>query len=640
MAWFENYTREAIAAPVNLENAAKYAWYRIPASDWISRPGVIFTDVNYLQDRLAQHADANSGLLKRQIDARFSKLKTLDEAGKFDDPGHCAWIMKIPPADNRPTKIQVEIFNYCSQQALPALYKRILTERITAFDVRLATLPHLNVDYPGDRLQGAYGTIGADIASTYARELDGRLKSAEPAVVADIVGTFQTRALGSGPLETDIAQCKTMLRAWYPEINSSGGDTMRGRGPGSDDAARFGHAVKAVCLRQAAAWLTRQGPEVTAAVQAGLAALDPARERILSVQARCTAVLGHWFSQVGDFERKLTDPVSQACHEGTEAFNSKAVETRARALTARLETAPRTLEGLERNTWFEPTEAEIQAVIDPRDPRRNEVEKALRGSVGSLVQPAREAALKAARTEIASLYDTGGVSDVALVPARRLCGPYFNDGTRALPTGGGTVRPHLVKACKDGEAAVLNRRLEAAITASHLDEVLGTEALAMSTPGGGLVAVNPREFVAWASLNGLQVSFVRKGLFRTPSAVRVVPIGEDNPALVAALTRVDRADGTRLWRLDDMPTLLGLSSPLHTLACLMVNEAQASTGIGAELLIGIVAQLVGLHRTGDGIMSNAVGAQMDLNVCKGARASYFGAAHIRADQGATPLRRG
>lgn len=624
--WAEAYTREAIVAPVTLENARKYRWYQIGAVLRSEHPRVYDDEIRPAQERLKRHGNALFEELKGQVDTLLALTPSLDEAGPFHK--HCHWILERPPGEF-PTKLQIDLEAYCREKAVPALYLRLVTERAQKLDVRLATLRRLDVGYPG-HLVGSPGFVGrADVPGAYARALEDRLVAAQPRVIADLAESFRAKTLGGDPLQTDVAQCRDLLGPWYPQRDTARdmmlGDPMRSAGAGTEAALRFEQAVGGACRREAKAWLMRQQPEIDDAIRTSFATLDPNQGPILAVGTRCTGVLGRWFSSFDGFELSLTGPLQQTCRQQAQGLNERAVDIRARALAARFATAPKTLDGLERNGWFGVSADDLQAAHDPRDPERGEVDTLMQTRVDALVRPLREAARDAALAEIRGFYEQAGLADAELQPARRICGPYLGRSTRMLPPGGGDLRQAIGEACRDEEKRVVVHRADAAFAAAGIEPVLGKGRLVLSAPDGRLTYADPRAVVIAAAGNGLQVRFRRttSWFFWTKENLRVTPFGRDTPVLAGDLAADTHPSGGKVWRVTDLQALPGLGGPLATLACL-TQGPEATHALASLGLAGMVSIFVlDLPRTGVELFLAAGTLSTSMGQCEDARRSYF-----------------
>ncbi|MCJ2030435.1 hypothetical protein MKK50_13645 [Methylobacterium sp. J-043] len=624
--WVDAYTREALAAPVTLDNAQRYRWYQIGAAIRAQHPMVYDIDIRPMQEQLRRHGNAAVGDLKQRLDERFAAIRSLEEAGPF--LGRCDWIMARERGEGA-TQLQIDLDAHCRERALPALYVRLVRKRAEALDVRLATMRRFDVGYPG-HLVGSPGFVGrADVAGAYARALEDRLTTAQPQVIADLTEGFRTKTIGDDPLQTDVAQCHDLLGPWFPQRDPVRdmmlSDPLRSAGAGTEAALRFGQAVGSACRREAKAWLMRQQPGIDAAIRASITALDPKLGPILAVGTRCSGVLGRWFTASDGFDLTLTGPLHQTCREQAQGLNARAVDIRAQALAARFAAAPKTLDGLERNGWFAVSADELQAAHDPRDPERGEVDALMQARTEALVQPLREAAREAALTEIRDLFERAGLGDAELQPARRICSPYVGGTTRTLPPGGADLRKAISDACREQENRVAVRRAEAAVATAEIEPVLGEARLVLSAPDGRQTYADPRAVVIAAAGNGLQISFRRttSWFFWTTETLRVTPFGRDNPALVGHLVADTHPAGGQVWRVTDLQALPSLDGPFATLACLTQGPeaAQALAGLGLAGMASIF--LLDLPRTGVELLSAAGTLTTSMGQCADARRSYF-----------------
>ncbi|MCB4806496.1 hypothetical protein QO001_006468 [Methylobacterium brachiatum] len=619
--WLDAYTQEATTAPVTLENAVKYRWYQISAADRGKHP---FVDIAPAAVRLRQHGDAALPELKRQLDARCAAVRSLDEAGPFH--AQCGWIMQREPGQGV-SQVQIDLEGYCRDRAMPALYLRLVRERAQALGVRLATLPTLDVAYPS-RAVGTAGTVGhEDVPAAYVRALDERLAAAQPVVIGELAEHFRTKVIGDDPLRTDGAQCRDLLGRWYaqpdPVRDMALNDPLRGVAVGSEAGARFGQAVGGGGgRREAQAWLMRQQPGIDAAIRAGLAALDPKAVPILSVQTRCAAVLGRWFTTFDGFDLALTRPLSQTCREAAAALNAKAIDIRARAVADRFEEVPKTLVGLEVNGWFEPEPDDLQVVHELRDPNRNEVDQALRARTTALVQPMRSAARVAAIGEVISRYENAELDDAGLGPVRRICGPYVGHAIRPLPPGGDDLRKAVGDACREGEKQVGVRRTRMAFAAAHVGDVVGDGMLGLTTPDGRVAFADPRAIVAAVAINGVQVAFRRTmwWLFWSRVHIQITPLGRDAPALIGTLIPETRADGVRVWRVVGLP---GLDGPFATMACLTQGHEAADAAVGLGLAGAAALFLFDAPHTGGELIGTGFDIARTSARCSRARQTYL-----------------
>ena len=623
--WVKAYTTEALAAPVTLDTALRYRWYQIGVAVRSQHPMVYDIDITPAVQQLRQHGLSVQEDLKRQLDARLAVVPSLEVAGPAT--AQCSWIMARERGEGL-TQLQVNLDAYCRDHAAPALYARLVRERADGMDVRLATMPSLSTEYPG-RLVGTSGYVGReDVAATYTRALDQRLRKAEPAVTDELHTIFARKALGEGSLQTDAAQCRDLLGPWYPGDDAlrdlAASDPLNG-GIAADAPRRFARTIGGVCRREAKAWLLRQQPTITTAIRSAVAAVDVERGPILSVNARCSAILGRWFRTGVKFDADLVDPLQATCRREVEALTAKAIAARAAMITARFERSPRTLAGLEQNGWFEPSAEEIQGATDPNDRDRGEVESALRARAATVVRPWREAAWESALSEVANAYARAGLTDISLTSARGRCAPYLSMPGRSLPAGGTDLRTAVAAACRAQEGRVLARRVEAALAEAHIADVLGRGRLATSSPDGRAVSLKPRAVVAAAAANGYQVRFRRSTSwgFQTRTTMQITPLGSTEPALDGTLEPEARADGVPVWRVTALEDLPGLDGPLATIACVTQGSQAALASLAnmaAGTLIGIAADA---PYTASALILDGTTGLLEVAACGDAKAAFL-----------------
>ncbi len=70
--WAEAYTREALAAPVTLENARTYRWYQIGPALRSGHPRVYDDKIRPTRERLKRHGSAALDDLKGRRSTRSS----------------------------------------------------------------------------------------------------------------------------------------------------------------------------------------------------------------------------------------------------------------------------------------------------------------------------------------------------------------------------------------------------------------------------------------------------------------------------------------------------------------------------------------------------------------------------------------
>lgn len=374
----------------------------------------------------------------------------------------------------------------------------------------------------------------------------------------------------------------------------------------------------------------RQQPVIDAAIEADVAALDPHRLPILSVGTRCAAILGRWFPSFEGYDVALTGPLSQTCRHGVVDLNAKAILIQAKALSDRYEPAPETLAGLEANEWFEARPADVRAISDAGDPDRSELERALAARTAAMIQPKRDAALRSTLANLASGFGRTDPSDAELRPVRKVCGPYVGRAGRELPPGGSEIRQAVGAACQAGEKAVGLRRAKSALAAAHVEDVLGDAQLGLTAPDGRVSFADPRRIVVAAAGNGLQVTFQRTGwLFWSRTQMRITSLGGDTASLVGRLDLETRADGVRVWRIVELPSLPGLDGPAATMACLTQGQGAADTvlalGFAAALSFYFDAPLTGIAMIGGAAETAAVADR-----CAAARQSTFAGPYAAA----------
>lgn len=621
--WVEAYTREALAAPVTLDNALKYRWYQIGAAVRAQHPMVYNIDIAPAMDQLRRHGNAATEELKRQLDARLAVVPSLEAAGPAT--AQCSWIMARERGEG-PTQLQIDLDTYCRDRAAPTLYTRLVRERAEGLDVRIATLPTLSIQYPG-RLVGTPGPVGReDVGANYARALDRRLTRAEPVVVGELRAIFAGKPMGEGVLRPEAAQCRDLLGSWYSQEDAvrdlAASDPLNG-GSAADAPRRFARAVGAACHREAQAWLLRQQPTITTAIRVAVAEVDPEHGPILSVSARCSGILGRWFPAGSTFDRDLTAPLQATCRREVDELNAKAVTARAEKISARFERAPRTLAGLEQNSWFEPSVLEIRGATDPNDRDRGEVEGALQARTSAAVRAWREAAWETALAEIADGYTQAGLTDAALNPARARCAPYLGKPGRMLPAGGADLRAAAAAACKAQEGRIVARRVEAGLAEAHVADVLGEGRLMTRTPDGRAISLNPRALVAAAAADGYQVGFRRTTTwaFRTRTTILITPLGRAGPALAGTLEPETRADGVPVWRIATLQDLPGLDGPQATLACL-TQGSQAALGPLASIFAGTLVAADAPYTAG-ALLQDGIGGLLNVADCATAKDAFL-----------------
>jgi len=568
--WVESYVREAMSAPVTLENAKKYRWYQLPQSLRSDHPQLYDIDLAPVLKQLRNYGDSLREPLKRLLDEKLAAIPTLEEAGPYQR--QCSWITARDGGDGV-TQVQIDLEIYCRTKAVPVAYQRLVRERAERFDLRLAVIRNVDVSFPG-RLIGTDQFIqNTDIGRAFATALEARLNAAQPAVIGELAQAYGDKALREDPLQSGDEQCHALLGPWYPKPDPirdlAMSDPLRGGTSGEEAAGGFALAVSTACKREANAWVMRQQPAIGTAIKANLNAADVADGPVLSVRARCETALGRWFRSFDGFKLAFTGPLRQTCSDEAGRLVDRAIDVRAKAVAAKLEGAPRTLDGLEQRNWFEPSSSDLSAVADPRDPGRDGVVTLMTDRTIAMTRPFREEAQVNAITGLEKAYADGGLSDIRLRLARNLCGPYLGSATRTLPAGGGTVRKAIETACRGQEGKVAVARGIAAQAKADIDAVLDKGTLTVLSPRGETVTVDPRMVVTAAAANGFQVTFQqsRTLLFAKRYAIRITPFGHDTPALDGALEPETRADGVALWRIAHLDGLPGVDGPLATLSC-------------------------------------------------------------------------
>lgn len=568
--WVESYAREAMSAPVTLENARKYHFYQLPRSLRSDHPFIYDVDIAPLLNQFRNYGNGQRETLKRLLDEKLATIQTVEEAGPYH--GQCSWIM-AREGGNDVTQVQIDLDTYCRTKAVPVAYQRLVREHAERLDLRLAQLRNVDVSFPGRFIGTDRFIQNTDIGSTYAKAVEARLGAAQPAVIGELAQTYREKPLSEDPLQTGGAQCQALLGRWYPKSDPirdlAMNDPLRGGTSGEEAAGGFAQAVSTACKREANAWLMRQQPAIGTAIKASLNTADAADGPVLSVRARCETALGRWFRSFDRFELAFIGPLRQTCATEAGQLVDRDIDVRAKSVAARLEGAPRTLDGLEQRNWFEPSSSDLSAVADPRDPGRDGVVTLMTDRTIAMTRPFREEAQVNAITGLEKAYADGGLTDAGLRPARNLCGPYLGSATRTLPAGGGTVRKAIETACRSQEAKVAVARGISAQAKSNIDTVLDKGNLTVLSPRGETVTVDPRMVVTAAAANGFQVTFQqsRTLFFAKRYAIRITPFGQNAPALDGALEPETRADGVALWRITQLDGLPGIDGPLATLSC-------------------------------------------------------------------------
>lgn len=625
--WVEAYALEVMTAPVTLENAKKYHWYQIAHSVRSERTRTSDIDIEPVQKRLRQYGDGLFDQLKRQLDEKEAAITMLEEAGPF--PTHCRWIMPTKQGDIR-TPLQDNLEAYCRTKLVPITYRRLLGEYVERLNVSLPHLRNLDVTYPA-QLVGTDAMITAqNLYRDYGQALEVRLAAAQPQVVGEITQLYRDKPLGEGPLRTGAAQCRELLGPWFPQSDvvrdMAMNDPLGGGSNGDAAVLRFKQGVGNACKREANAWLLRQQPALTTAITAGIAASDNPHGPVLSVQARCDVVLGRWFTTFDGFDLGFTGPLRQGCASEAKGVIDRALEIRAKTVAASLQAAPRTLEGLERNGWFEPSQGDLDAVADPRDAGRDEIVRLMREKTLTLTNPLRDVAKVAAVSQVAKAYAEDGPTDAGLRSARNVCAPYLGTGSRSIPPGGGLVRSAIEAACRDEEKKITAKRVVAAVTASNVDGVLGKGMLAVVAPEGTTQSVDPRMLVVAAAANGFQVAFSQtRSLFLSRTyALRITPLGQDAPALGGVLVPEPRADGVEVWRVTELDRLPALDGPLATLSCIARGRVDGKDIAVLAAAAGIAAVVFDASQTAGTLLGAAFEGLTSASICQAARQSFIG----------------
>jgi hypothetical protein len=147
--------------------------------------------------------------------------------------------------------------------------------------------------------------------------------------------------------------------------------------------------------------------------------------------------------------------------------------------------------------------------------------------------------------------------------------------------------------CGDLYARTLTRRRTLAREAGHAGDVFPSGLkLAVASPSGALVTVDPAHLVDSAAIDGLQVAFAPAG-WLSGAAMTITPFGHPTPVMSGRLVETTRNDGQPFLKVEDLRGFRDLDGPLATVACVAMQVEQAHrqgsmriVGAGAAVFFG------------------------------------------------------
>ena len=184
----------------------------------------------------------------------------------------------------------------------------------------------------------------------------------------------------------------------------------------------------------------------------------------------------------------------------------------------------------------------------------------------------------------------------------------------------------IIMTCRDLHARTLAVRRNLAIEAGHAGDVFkGGLKMAVPSPSGDWVPVDPAKLVASAATDMIQVDFVPSSTF-SAARMTVTPFGRSSPSLSGKLVEANRpGDGKAFLRLDGLQGFPELNGPLETVACVAMQVDQARRQGRLKMFAAATAAFFGDSFIVAGAVEDAARRDLlDVDACAAAKRTFTG----------------
>ncbi len=657
------YVRRMIASPATLDEAIRFHLYA-PVRNIIPPAGLppMGTETPAQAAQSAEKARAAEPGLLAELDARFAALRAaVQRADSIVPP--------TPDATMGNTVLYCRFVYAAASIPRPGLgehlWKRCIDDRDAFLDVLvrrmadLAVIPDLpaapdparpmpfQFQAPADLVLSPMvlpGEMRAPLPferldTSFRRRLGERFETAAPRLTASLQATLAHAAARD---------------VYFPPAATCTGALGPYAGPLSrlQESAGVADRLRRACMASAAerapAIMGRIGAEVGAGLheeETRAEAADPGSGRLdFTPASKCAALVGPHFPTVpGGFGQPAQyAALERACLDGAAHLEAVIVDRHLQAAIAASHPDTDTVRGWESRWWFAQPPGGT-AWIDPW-----KAPTAL-----TRFQAAYEAAMAPRRKEAvlrfiaviqgAFAVDTGIEPEAATAACGRdeaaagdiLFAPFWNEGGIRPPSPVDTLRDRpgltaqdagnlIAMTCRDLHDRTTARRRSLARAAGHADDVFPNGLkLAVRSPNGELVPVDPAKLVDSAATDMLQVTFTAGGVL-SHAGMTVTPFGRPAPSMSGRLLPIVRDDNKAFLKLDGMQGFPDLDGPLATVACAALQVQQAHRQARLGILTAVASAFFGDSFILAGILQDEARQDLiDVEACASAKRAFL-----------------
>ena len=659
------YVRRMLASPATLDEAIRFHLYA-PVQDITPALDLpqMRTETPAQADAAAAKAlSAEPGLLA-ELDARFAALRAaMQRADSIVPP--------TPDATMGNSVLYCRFIYRAASMPRPGLgehlWKRCIDDRDAFLDglVRrmadLAVIPDLppapdparpmpfEFHPPADLVLSPMvmpGEVRAPLPfvrlnAQFEKRLGERFEAAAPKLIATLQATLAHVAASDTYLPA-ATTCTAVLGSYAGPLAHL---------PASAGVAdRLRNARMASAPTRGATILARIAGEIEARQRADAAHahdLDLANARIEATpSARCAALIGpHLPAMPGQaVDTAARNALEEACRGRAVRDEASIIDRHVAAAIDASHADPDTLQGWEARDWF----AQPPGGTGWIDPWRDPTAMArFRDTYEAAMAPRR----KEAASRFASGIERGFAVDTGIEPeaAASACAHSYRSGIDDLPAlllGADDVRPApppvealrarpslaaqeadgwIRMTCRDMHARTMARRRSLARAAGHADDVFPNGLkLAVLSPSGELVPVDPAKLVDSAATDMLQVTFVASGVM-SHASMTITPFGRPAPPMSGRLVATTRkGDGKAFLEVQGLKGFPDLDGPLATVACVALQVQQAHRQARLGILTAGAAAFFGDSFILSGILQDEARQDLiDIEACASAKRAFL-----------------
>lgn len=663
------YVDELLASATDLDSAAAFHFYSAPSSirPPPSRPQLpLEAGPRALADAaaIARKAEEAEPLLAGELDKRFDALTAaVERADAFvlnEQPGaarvtYCRWIGEAAGLLSGP--LGEHLWAHCidRRDAFLAVLIRCMADLAAIPDIgapgasvvddrQLSGGLHLSEGVlPGEvRAPLAYASLEA----AFQQRLGARFDAAEPRLQATLSDAMARRA-ATDVLLPPADDCRAMLGRYAGPLADLPAARAVAGNLGRSCMATVQQRLPAALDRIAGSTMAELGKRAAMARDGDL---DAARI-VETPEATCAGLLAPHFPagseayRTAAFRSARLEELRLGCLAQARRTHDAIIERHLATAIAASRPEDDTGAAWEARGWFA-TPPGGSAWIDGRvDPGglaafTNRYEAAMQ-------PPRKEAAARLAAAVERSFAVKTGVEPQG---ATRACAASYQataDDLLTIALGGGApdarpppndafrARPELTApeaaawirmTCRDLQARTLAARRGLAQAAGHVADVFkdGLK-LAVLSPAGEWVPVDPAKLVASAATDMIQVAFLPGGTFAS-ARMTITPFGRSSPSLSGKLIEATRpGDQKTFLRLDGLQGFPELDGPLETVACAAMQDDHARRRGRQRIFAAGMAAFFGNSFILAGAVEDAARRDLlDVEACAAAKRAFTG----------------